>query len=128
MPRPLRAEDRGLLGLQLVERHPGVLGEQRRTHQVQSLPGGQFAGGSCRGTELPRLTTTRARERGTRARERGTRARERGTRGAERGTRGAERGTRAPHRGTRATERGTRVPTHLRPVRPGLMQPPKPRC
>ena len=36
---PGRAEERDLLGLQLVERHAGVLGEQRRAHQVHPLLG-----------------------------------------------------------------------------------------
>jgi hypothetical protein len=39
IPEPL-----DLFGLELVERHPGVLGEQRRAHQVHALLRGPLGG------------------------------------------------------------------------------------
>ena len=42
--RPRVAEEPDLLGLQLVERHAGVLGHQRRAHQVHALLGRPLGG------------------------------------------------------------------------------------
>ena len=53
VPEPL-----DLLGLKLVERHPGVLGEQSGTHEVHPLFAGPFGGAA--GTRAPPDAVTQA--------------------------------------------------------------------
>src|SRR6185312_3628041 len=54
--RPSLAEALDLLGLHLVERHAGVLAEQRRAHQVEALLGRPLGGGASAGAPPDALT------------------------------------------------------------------------